>query len=106
MRSYKTIERPAQVLGIDIQSLGLVFGTLIGGGLCVGLLGMLLPISSWVYLLLLLTAAGLYGGLKYLSRHRPPGFLMGYLSFHLHQPKRLTVGIYHAKNQTRQAGRA
>lgn len=93
LRTFKSIERPAQVLGIEIQSLGLVFGVLIGGGMIVGILGMMISVPAWVYVLLLVVTATLFFGLKFLGKHRPPGYAMGYLSYTLQQPKRLTVGI-------------
>jgi hypothetical protein len=92
MHTFKSIERPAQVLGISIQGLGLVFGILIGGGMLTGSLGIFINIPAVVYLLLLLSAAAVFFGLKYVNKHHPPGFLAGYLSFLLRQPKRLTLG--------------
>lgn len=106
MRSYKSIERPAQVLGMDIQSLGLVFGLVIGGGMLLALLSLGLSIHPLVYLLLLAAAIGLFFTMRYLNKHRPPGFLMGYVSYHLRQPKRLTIGIHHVQKQTGKGGRA
>lgn len=92
MRTFKSIERPAQVLGIPIQDLGFVALLLIGGGILLGVLSMLLPIPSKSYLVLLLLTAGLFFGLRWLAKHRPPGFLMGWLSYKIRQPKRLTLG--------------
>jgi hypothetical protein len=109
MQTYKRIERQAQVLGMNIQDLGLVFGLLICGGLLSGVLGLVISVPVWVYLLLLLTSAVLFFGLKYLAKHKPPGFLMGYLSFHLQQPRRLTLGVLptpHEKTQKRSAQRS
>jgi len=106
MRTFKSIERPAQVLGIEIQSLGLVFGVVIGGGILTGVAGMVISVPGWFYLLLLLVAAGLFFGLKYLGKHRPPGYAQGYVSFRFQQPKRLTVGIKHVQKQIGKASRA
>ncbi|SNR89258.1 hypothetical protein [Hymenobacter mucosus] len=106
MRSYKSIERPAQVLGMDIQSLGLVFGLVIGGGMLLALVSMGTTVNPLVYLVLIVTAVGLFFTLRYLNKNRPPGFLMGYVSYHLRQPKRLTIGINHVQKQKGKAGRA
>ncbi|GAB3840804.1 hypothetical protein [Hymenobacter jeollabukensis] len=109
MQTYKSIERPAQVLGLAIQDLGLVFGLLIVGGLLTGVLGLVISIPAWVYLVLLLTSLGLFFGLKYLAKHKPPGFLMGYVSFNLQQPRRLTLGAIptpHEKSKKRSADRS
>ena len=106
MQSYKTIERPAQVLGMDIQSLGFVFALVIGGGFLLALLSLGMSISPLVYVALLLTSIGLFFTLRYLNKHRPPGFLMGYISYHLRQPKRLTIGIHHVQKQKSKTGGA
>lgn len=93
MRTYKSIERPSQVLGIDINNLFVVMGFAIGTAILVGLLGIAFPIHWSVYILLILVSLGLFLMFKYLAKHRPPGFAMGFVSFHLRQPKRLSLGL-------------
>ena len=92
MRSYKSIERPAQVLGMNIQDLGIMVGLFIGSVLLLGFLGMAIKIPRLVYLLVILIELGLILGLRYLSKRQAPGFLMGWLSFTFIQPRRLAVG--------------
>ena len=92
MRSYKSIERPAQVLGMNIQDLGIMVGLGIGSVLLLGFLSMAVKIPRIVYLLVILVEVGLLMGLRYLSKKQAPGFLMGWLSFTFIQPRRLTVG--------------
>jgi hypothetical protein len=92
MRSYKSIERPAQVLGMNIQDLGIMVGLFIGSVLLLGFLGMAVKIPRLVYLLVILVELGLLLGLRYLSKRQAPGFLMGWLSFTFIQPRRLAVG--------------
>lgn len=96
MRTFKSIERPAQVLGIAFQDLGLVALLLIGGGMLLAVLSMFLPIPSRSYLVLIVLVAGLFIGLRWLAKNRPPGYLMGWLSYTLQQPKRLTFGPTHS----------
>lgn len=93
MRTYKSIEQPSQVLGIDINNLFLVMGFVVVGAILVGLLGMVLDIHWIVYVLLILLSAGLFFTFKYLAKHRPPGFAMGFVSYHIRQPKRLSIGL-------------
>ena len=93
MRTYKSIERPSQVLGIDVTNLFIVMGVIIVGAILVGLLGMVLSIHWSVYVLLLVVSIGLFLMFKYLAKHRPPGFAMGFVSYHLRQPKRLSLGL-------------
>lgn len=95
MRTFKSIERPAQVLGIPIQDLGFVALLLIGGGMLLGILSMFLHISGKAYLVLVVLVIGLFIWLRWLAKHRPPGYLMGLLSYKLQQPKRLTLGPVH-----------
>lgn len=93
MRTYKSIEQPSQVLGIDINNLFIVMGFIVVGAILVGLLGMVMDIHWIVYVLLLLISVSLFILFKYLAKHRPPGFAMGFVSYHLRQPKRLTIGL-------------
>lgn len=93
MHTYKSIERPSQVLGIDVNNLFVVMGFAIGSAVLVGFLGMVLSIHWSVYVVLLLVSIGLFLMFKYLAKHRPPGFAMGFVSYHIRQPKRLTVGL-------------
>ena len=92
MRSYKSIERPAQVLGMNLQDLGILVGLFIGSVLLLGFLGMAVKIPRMVYLLVILLEIGLILGLRYLTRTQAPGFLMGWLSYTFIQPRRLVVG--------------
>ena len=92
MRSYKSIERPAQVLGMNLQDLGILVGLFIGSVLLLGFLGMAIKIPRLVYLLVILSEIGLLLGLRYLTRTQAPGFLMGWLSYTFIQPRRLAVG--------------
>ncbi|MDF7815260.1 hypothetical protein [Hymenobacter sp. YC55] len=93
MRTYKSIEQPSQVLGIDINNLFIVMGFIIVGAILVGLLGMVMDLHWIVYVLLIVVSVGLFLMFKYLAKHRPPGFAMGFVSYHLRQPKRLSLGL-------------
>ena len=92
MRSYKSIERPAQVLGMNLQDLGILVGLFIGSVLLLGFLGMAVKIPRLVYLIVIVLEIGLILGLRYLTRTQAPGFLMGWLSYTFIQPRRLAVG--------------
>lgn len=91
-RANKSIERPAQVLGMNIQDLGILVGLFIGSVLLLGFLGMAVKISRLVYLLVIVAEIALILGLRYLSKRQAPGFLMGWLSYTFIQPRRLAVG--------------
>ncbi|WBA44297.1 hypothetical protein [Hymenobacter canadensis] len=93
MRSYKSIERPAQVLGMNLQDLGIMVGLFIGSVLLLGFLGMAVKIPRLVYLLVIVGELGLILGLRYLSKKQAPGFLLGWLSFTFIQPRRVAVGL-------------
>ncbi|MBT9394392.1 hypothetical protein KLP40_14570 [Hymenobacter sp. NST-14] len=96
MRTFKSIERPAQVLGIPLQDLGFVALLLIGGGMLLGVLSMFLHVSGKAYLVLLLLVLILFFGLRWLAKHKPPGYLMGWISYRIRQPRRLTLGPIHS----------
>lgn len=93
MRSYKSIEKPAQVLGMNIMDLGLAVGLFIGSVLLLGILNMLVHIPRLVYLAVFLLEVGLILVMRFLTKTRPPGFLIGWLSFQFVQPRRISVGI-------------
>lgn len=92
MRSYKSIERPAQVLGMSLRELGLGVLALFSLAMLIGIAGSFIAVPRQVFLVLLVLFAGLIYGLRYLGRHRPPNFLLSWLSFHLKQPRRIAVG--------------
>lgn len=99
MQSYKSIERPAQVLGMNLQDLGLVVGLLIGGILFLSLLSMVATIPRLTYLVVLLGDGGLFFLFRYLAKHRPPGYLFGWISYSFIQPKRISLGSLPPANE-------
>ena len=72
MRSYKSIERPAQVLGMNLQDLGILVGLFIGSVLLLGFLGMAVKIPRMVYLLVIVVEIALIMGLRYLTKTQAP----------------------------------
>jgi len=93
MRSYKSIERPAQILGMNLMDLGLVVVFLIGAVMLLGIASSLVFIPKSLYTLVLAVAIALFFALRWMSKNRPPGFLIGFLSFHLVQPRRISLGV-------------
>ena len=93
MRSYKSIERPAQILGMNLMDLGLVVAFLIGAVMVLGIASTLFMIPRLLYTLVLVFAIGMFFALRWMAKNRPPGFLMGFLSFHLVQPRRISLGV-------------
>ena len=92
MRSYKSIERPAQVLGMNLPDLGLVVGLFLAAVLAIGIVGLVVTVPRFLYLLIVILLVVLLYGLRYLAKHRPPGFLLSWLSFHRRQPRRIALG--------------
>lgn len=92
MRSFKSIERPAQVLGMNLPDLGLVVGLFLAAVLAIGVAGLVFTVPRFLYLLILVVLIGQLYGLRYLAKHRPPGFLLSWLSFHRRQPRRIALG--------------
>jgi len=92
MRSYKSIERPAQVLGMNLQDLGILVGLFIGSVLLLGFLGIIVKIPRLVYLIVIVVEVLLLFGFRYLSKTQAPGFLLAWVSFKFSQPRRIAVG--------------
>jgi type IV secretory pathway VirB3-like protein len=92
MRSYKSIERPAQVLGMNLPDLGLVVGLFLAAVLVIGVAGLVVSVPRFLYLLILVVLVVLLYALRYLAKHRPPGFLLSWLSFYRRQPRRIALG--------------
>lgn len=93
MRSFKSIERPAQILGMNLMDLGLVVALLIGGVMLLGIASTLVMVPRLLYTLVLVAAIGMFFALRWMAKNRPPGFLMGFISFHLVQPRRISLGV-------------
>ncbi|QKG55009.1 hypothetical protein [Hymenobacter sp. BRD67] len=74
MRSYKSIERPAQVLGMNLPDLGLVVGLFLAVVLAIGIAGLVVTVPRFLYLLILVVLVVLLYGLRYLAKHRPRAF--------------------------------
>lgn len=92
MRSFKSIERPAQVLGMNLPDLGLAVGLFLAAVLAVGIAGLVVSVPRVVYLVVVVAFVATIYGLRYLAKHRPPGFLLGWLSFRQRQPRRIALG--------------
>jgi hypothetical protein len=92
MRSYKSIERPSQVLGMNIQDLGIMVGLFIGSVLAMGILGGKVKIPRLAYLVVVLAEVGGMLAVRYLSQKKAPGFLIGWISYTFIQPRRISVG--------------
>lgn len=92
MRTYKTIERPSQVLGMNLQDIFILVGLFLGSVFAMGILGNMVTVSRWVYLVIILAEVALMLFFRYLSTKKPPGFLMAWISFRLFQPRRIRVG--------------
>lgn len=91
MRTYKSIERPSQILGIDLSNLFILMGFAIGSGVVLGGLSMIISIHWSIYVIDSVLSISMFYFLKFLSKNRPPGFALGFLSFHTRQPSRLTI---------------
>lgn len=92
MRTFKAIERPAQVLGMNLMDLGLVVAFLIGMVMLLGIASAVVAIPGYLHTLVLLLTIVMFFGLRWLAKNRPPGYLLGFLSYQLVQPKRISLG--------------
>lgn len=96
MKTFKTMEKKAQLLGLPMQdlfallfglSLAMVFGIVVN---------FFVPVTKYYFLAVLIAVIIAYLLLKRINRHRHPSFLFSYLSYHFFQPRRLEVWQYPA----------
>ena len=59
MRTYKAIERPSQVLGMNLQDIFILVGLFLGSVFAMGILGNMVTISRWGYLVIILAEIAL-----------------------------------------------
>jgi hypothetical protein len=93
MLSFKSFERPAQVLGMNLMDLGLVVVFLIGAVMVLGIAATVVRVPQFLYTLVLLVSISMFFILRWMAKNRPAGFLMGFLSYHLVQPRRISLGL-------------
>ena len=91
MKTFKTIERKAQLLGLPMQDL---FALLFGLSLLMVLgiiINFFIPVTKYYFVAVLISVAGAFVLLKRINRHRHPSFLFSYLSYRFRQPRRLEL---------------
>ena len=91
MKTFKTIERKAQLLGLPMQDL---FALLFGLSLAIVagiILNFVVAVSKYYFLAVLASVVGAFFLLKRINRRKHPSFLFSYLSYHLWQPRKLEV---------------
>jgi len=94
MRTYKAIERPSQVLGMNLQDLLILVGIFLGSVFAMGIIGNMITVSRWVYLVVILVELALMWGVRFLSTKKAPGYLIAWISFRFFQPRRIRVGAF------------
>lgn len=87
MRTYKSIERKTNVLGIPIQEFGMLACLLVILILIGGIVGFFIDVSGKFFLFSLALVLSLYGVLRHAAQKKHPGFLLSWLSYHCFQPK-------------------
>jgi hypothetical protein len=91
MKSFKSMERKAQLLGLPMQDLfALLFGLSVA--MVVGIvINFFLPVSKYYFFAVLFSTLLGFVVLKRINRYRHPSFLFSLLSYRFWQPKRLEV---------------
>ena len=91
MKTFKTIERKAQLLGLPMQDLfALLFGLSLA--IVVGIiLNFFVAVSKYYFLAVVVSVVGAFFLLKRINRRKHPSFLFSYLSYHLWQARKLEV---------------
>ncbi|WKN44919.1 hypothetical protein [Tunicatimonas pelagia] len=91
MKTFKTIEKKAQLLGLPMQDLfALLFGLSLA--MVAGIiLNFFIAVSKYYFLAVLVSVVGAFFLLKRINRQKHPSFLFSYLSYRLWQVRRLEV---------------
>ncbi|GAB3283828.1 hypothetical protein GCM10027347_60600 [Larkinella harenae] len=89
MEVRKSLEQKTLILGIEIRDLGFVLGLFFGMMLLIGLLRMVIPVSSWWNLAALLGISFYIGLVQYGLKHKHPSFLISVISYYFFQPKKV-----------------
>ncbi|MDF9799101.1 Flp pilus assembly protein TadB [Catalinimonas alkaloidigena] len=91
MKSFKSIERKAQLLGLPMQDLfALLFGLALAMVLGI-VINFFLPVSKYYFFAVLAATVIAFFLLKRVNLRRHPSFLFSLLSYRFFQPKCLEV---------------
>ena len=93
MRTYKSIERPSQIFGMNVQDIGVMLVLFATSVFIMGVMRNFMTIPKSVFLLVIVAEVALLLGLRYLSMKRAPGFLLAWVSYTFFQPQRISVGV-------------
>ncbi|MDF9796269.1 uncharacterized protein YacL [Catalinimonas alkaloidigena] len=91
MKTFKSIEKKAQILGLPMQDLfTLLFGLSIAMVLGI-VINFFLPVSKYYFFAVLIATFGAFFLLKRINLRKHPSFLFSLISYRLWQPKHLEV---------------
>ncbi|WPP51839.1 hypothetical protein [Catalinimonas niigatensis] len=91
MKSFKSIERKAQLLGLPMQDLfALLFGLALAMVLGI-VINFFMPVSKYYFFAVLVGTIAAFFLLKRINLRQHPSFLFSLLSYRFFQPKRLEV---------------
>lgn len=78
---------------MNLQDILILVGLFLGSVFAMGILGNIVKITRWVYLLVIVVELALILSLRYLSTKKAPGFLVAWVSFRFFQPRRISIGV-------------
>ncbi len=92
MKTFKAIEKKAQLLGLPMQDMfALLFGLSLAMVLGI-VLNFFVPVTKYYFMLVLLSTVGAFFSLKRINKSKHPSFLFSYLSYRFWQVRSVEVG--------------
>lgn len=91
MKTFKTIEKKSQILGMPLADLMFVSTLLIVLIVLGGIAGAFMEVSKYYYLISLLIVVILFLILKTVNQKKHPSFLLSWLSYHFFQAKKIKL---------------
>ncbi len=94
MKTFKAIEKKAQLLGLPMQDMfALLFGLCLA--MVVGIvLNFFVPVTKYYFFIVLLSTVGAFFSLKRINKSKHPSFLFSYVSYHFLQDRKVGVWKY------------
>jgi len=94
MKTFKAIEKKAQLLGLPMQDMfALLFGLSLAMVLGI-VLNFFVPVTKFYFLAVLLSTVGAFFSLKRINKSKHPSFLFSYFSYRFLQDRKVGVWKY------------
>lgn len=91
MKTFKAIEKKAQLLGLPMQDMfALLFGLSLAMVLGI-VLNFFVPVTKYYFFVVMLSTVGAFFSLKRINKSKHPSFLFSYFSYRFLQTRRIEI---------------